>query len=515
MKLDSSAIYSETVTLDQVLISRAATDPHRICLTDKRQYQSGKEYSYSDLEHYRVNLKKWMTNLKVSQGERVGLYLEDCIQSLAMVYAVWSLGAILVPLDHRQTGHNLSNILEAADIKHVFYRSQFESIEFLKNNKPYLNLHVIPESYPEKTLGDARSKATAEDIAIIAYTSGTTSNPKGVIMRHVHLRRAYTIAKESLFEKTPNKFGNVFKVGGLGVLGLNYLFAMECDSEVVILPELNIGSARNYLSVLESNQIDFLYLVPILVQLMQRLTKLSIDYKCFQVVTGAAPISENLHSEFQNKFGVALRNIYGMTEVSFGILYGRFKDTRLGAWDLGPEVQGIPLRIRNLEGTLIDGPGEGVLEVSGITVTDGYLDNPTATEAVFKNGWVVSGDIVRRDKYGNYKVVGRTKDVVIRGGFNIHLDEIDHAIMLHPKVLSAGTISLCQHGDTEGIFSLIQVLDATKTNESDILEFIREKLGSSKTPNRIFIQSARLPKNSSGKLLKREIKSIIEALVND
>ena len=121
-------------------------------------------------------------------------------------------------------------------------------------------------------------------------------------------------------------------------------------------------------------------------------------------------------------------------------------------------MDSIETRIRLPDGSILKGSGEGILEVAGPTVTDGYLSNAEATEAIFKAGWIDSGDIVRRDGDGNYIVTGRSKDVVIRGGFNIHLDEVDHALNAHPSVLSACCVPLKAQSGAETIAAMVHVI---------------------------------------------------------
>ena len=504
--------YHLSIPLDQILSARKASTPKDIALTDCRNATARVNYTYHELSDFRDRIVAKLSQAGVEAQSRVGLYLEDSIGSLAAVYAVWSLGATLVPLDHRQTTLNLLSISRDAELSCIVYETEFETLNPLRT--ALLDVTFVRlNTFGAADVSAGPSLSEPEGVAIIAYTSGTTSNPKGVVIRHRHLRQAYSIAHKSLLHTTPKRFGTVFKVGGLGVLGLNYLLPMESGSTTVILPELTLGTARGYLEVLRDNRIDFLYLVPILVQLMQRLTRTNCGYNDFDAVTGAAPISQNLHADFQERFDIPLRNIYGMTEATFGIFYGRYDGERRAAWDLGPRVDSIETRIRLPDGSILKGSGEGILEVAGPTVTDGYLSNAEATEAIFKAGWIDSGDIVRRDGDGNYIVTGRSKDVVIRGGFNIHLDEVDHALNAHPSVLSACCVPLKAQSGAETIAAMVHVIARCDNLERDLIAFVKDRIGAAKVPNRLIVVTSDLPRNSSGKIIRRQVLSLVQATI--
>jgi long-chain acyl-CoA synthetase len=334
-------------------------------------------------------------------------------------------------------------------------------------------------------------------------------------LRHRNLYAAYGIAAKHLFgDAPPRRFGSVFRIGGLGVLGLNFLLPMRIGCATVVLPELSITTAVDYLSRIAAHGVDFLYLVPTLVQLVTRLGR-PVEGLALDCVTGAAPISEDLHREFQERFDVRLRNIYGITEASFGVFYGAVEAPNRGGWDLGPALPEVPVRLVGGDGQIVEGPGEGLLEVSGPTLADGYFGNPAATQAVFVDGWLSTGDIASRDARGHFSIVGRRKDVIIRGGFNIHLEEVDHVLLSHPAVIAAGVVGYRGNGLDESLAALVQVTEGSAVAEAEMLAWCRARIGPAKTPSTLIVTSDPLPTNGSGKIVRAQIAEMIEMLRQD
>ncbi len=494
-----------TLQLDEVVSLRAQLSPDVPALIFHREPFTGTVVTWKDLEQETARFAGALRKLGVNVGDRVALILEDSPACLKTVFGIWRAGAAIVPIDARwgeQTLHTILTHVEPAcivggQISVAETAPSFRRIHFRELESSGC---AAPES-----VGDT------ERLAILAYTSGTTSNPKGVMIRHRHLRHAYSIARNHLFDVPPLRFGSVFRMGGLGVLGLNFLFPMSCGCSVVVLPELGLQNAHRLWQDVRDASIDFLYLVPTLVQLVTRVSHPVEDRRPILCVTGAAPISQELHRSFQDRFGHRLRNIYGITEASFGIFYGADEEDGRGAWHLGPVASPIRARLRDIQsGALIESAGEGLLEVSGPVLTDGYWKNPAATQEVFADGWLRTGDIAQRDDHDHYKIVGRLKDVVIRGGFNIHLEEVDQTLLSHPAVLGACTVGVKGTSTDEELHALVQVKPDFSGKSSELANWCRSRIGPSKTPNRIHLIRDELPRNSSGKIVRTRVLEVLQ-----
>lgn len=445
-----------------------------------------------------------LASRNVTCGSRVALVLKDSPECLATIFAIWRLGAAVVPMDERWTTRMAEDIV-----------CHSEPVCVVGENAPAFQLGKISDfaSFGELRRADAGASRSAaancDTVAMITYTSGTTSNPKGVVLRHKHLRHAYRIARDSLFSIPPRRIGNVFRTAGLGVLGINYLFGMECGATVVNLTEIGIETARGFWTAVKQNCVDFIYLVPTAVQLITRLSEPIDDPRRVLCITGGAPIPERIHATFQERFHHPLRNVYGLTEATCGFLWGAEAADGHAAWHLGRTPAGIQIRLRDSHGNSDHSVTTGELEVSGPILSDGYWLNAEATHEVFVDGWLRTGDIAQRDAEGNYIITGRMKNVVIRGGFNIYLEEVDQTLLAHPDVLSACTVGLQAANQEEALAALVQLRAGALTTSEELANWCRSRIGASKTPGMIVLAQHDLPRNSSGKINRAEVLQAI------
>jgi acyl-CoA synthetase (AMP-forming)/AMP-acid ligase II len=496
------------LTLDAVLHARAALAPDAPAILYKREPFLGAVLRWGELERRAASYAAALKRRGLGEGSIAALVLEDAPDCMAALFALWRARAAVVPIDTRWGAQTLETVLDHVRPACIIGEdaARLKGDESALAREPFIPLSALRDGAPEAGVPPGGS---ADDLAIIAFTSGTTSNPKGVMIRHGHLRHAYSIARDHLVAAPPRRFGSVFRMGGLGVLGLNFLFPFECGSAVVVLPELTLGSAHRLWHEVRLFQVDFLYLVPTLVQLVTRLSQPVREERVIRCVTGAAPISRELHRSFQERFGHPLRNIYGITEASFGVFYGADEADGRGAFHLGKAASPIEARLRDPHGGLVEGPGEGLLEVTGPVVTDGYFRNEPATREVYVDGWIRTGDIARRDEQGNHLIVGRVKDVVIRGGFNIHLEEVDQTLLSHPAVLGACTVGLKGASTDESMAAVVQIKEDFTGTPADLAAFCRSRIGTPKTPNIIHFVHSDLPRNSSGKVVRAKVAELL------
>ncbi len=489
-----------SLRLSDILSWRAAKVANEPAVIYERQPFAGIVLTWGELDYKARQFARGLATHNVKRGSRVALVLQDSPGCLATLFAIWRLGAVVIPIDERWAVGTAEAVIPHAD-----------AVCITGGNAPSFALgtsgaFVSFEELERTHLGAPHATAGhCDDLAMITYTSGTTSNPKGVMLRHRHLRNAYRIARDSLFNSVPNRIGHVFRTAGLGALGITYLFGMECGVPVVVLTELGVETARGFWKVVKRNSVDFIYLVPTLVQLLTRISEPFEDPRTILCITGGAPISERTHSMFQDRFGHPLRNVYGLTEASCGFLWGAHEPSGRGAWHLGRPPRSIQIRLRDPTGRSGESFTEGELEVSGPILSDGYWKNPLATREVFVDGWLRTGDIARRDKHDNYTITGRMKNVVIRGGFNIHLEEVDEILLAHPDVVSACTVGITDGSCEEELAAMVKLKAGATTTEEDLANWCRARIGSSKTPGKIVLASDDLPRNSSGKIMRAEV----------
>ncbi|WP_229801425.1 AMP-binding protein [Tateyamaria omphalii] len=435
----------------------------------------------------------------VELGDRVAIVMQDSIDCVAAIFGAFRVGAIVVPIDKGWGQSSQASIIESASPAIV-----------LSGDDSVPGTTSFRDAKRRQKPLDPGLTLPAERLAMLAFTSGTTGNPKGVMISHPNFRHAYEPARAQFGLSFGSKIGCVFKLTGLGILGIHYLLGVVSGATVVVLPEALPSTVRGFWEDLNAHSIDFIYLVPSIVQLLNKFSRpLDQAQNGRQLfATAAAPISLQDFTYFQKKFERTLFNIYGLTEASFAIFLGKAGDDGRGLHTIGPSLD-FDARLVTDAGDIVSGAGTGILEVSGPTVSAGYWNNPFETENAFKSGWLSTGDIAYRDKRGNHYITGRAKDVAIRSGFNIHLEEVDQIISQHPDVITGCSVAVENPAVGEEIYALAYVRDQLTASETDLLDWCRICLGKTRTPARIVITPDAIPTNAAGKLLRGKVKDIV------
>jgi acyl-CoA synthetase (AMP-forming)/AMP-acid ligase II len=225
-------------------------------------------------------------------------------------------------------------------------------------------------------------------------------------------------------------------------------------------------------------------------------------------VYGGAPMPEARLDAAATRLGRALYGIYGMTEAPWPITVLKPADHVPGSTrirSVGRPSRGCTLRIAGSDGR-VAAPGEvGEIQVSGRNVMSGYLNDEGATRAVLHEGWLSTGDLGRTDEDGYVYVVGRDKDVIISGGFNVYAAEVEAALSAHPGVLEAAVVGLPHDDWGEQVVAYVVPKSDAELDPRELDTFVRTRLSGYKCPRQIRVV-ADLPKNASGKIQKSEIE---------
>jgi|GEM_PF-1191786 len=498
-----------SLRLDQVISYHAEANPDGEALIYAREAGSLHTLTWRNLDRWADAFARTLYEAGVSPGARCAVMLNDEMACVAAIYGAWRAGCVVVPIDTQWGRATISGVLRHADVHAIAgCEADARSADGILASG---GVSIVPFcEAPSQDVEAVRWEGSTEQPAMIAFTSGSTAEPKGVMLRHRHLRAAYDNARRDMDLAEPRRFGCVYRLSGLGVFGSCFLLAHECGAAAVVMRELSLETARDFWHDVDRLQIDFIYLVPALIQIINRLS-LPPGPGAHRplLMTGAAPIVREAHAELQSRFGVVALNAYGLTEASFAVFFGLRDDDGRGTVSIGP-ARSVEARLVGNDGETIAGPGRGHMQFRGSTLTEGYFRNAEATEALFEDGWLVTGDIADRDAAGNYYIVGRQKDVVIRGGFNIYLQEVDEVLMSHKSVVTACSVGLSDPVSGEDIYALVKLKDDPDVpSETDLLSWCKAQLGKARAPRRILMSSEDLPRNGAGKIVRREAREII------
>jgi len=359
--------------------------------------------------------------------------------------------------------------------------------------------------------GTFESVATDEDdTAVVLYTSGTTGQPKGAELRHRNMRDNALASKE-LFGADPESPDTY-----LCVLPLFHSFgqtviqngAFAFGGTVVMLPRFE---ARPALELMLKERVTFFAGVPtmywgLLGALTPEVDVETIARNLRVAVSGGAALPVEVHHDFERRFGVTILEGYGLSETSpvasFSV-YG--EPVRVGS--IGLPIPGVEMALLQQDGwEEVEWSPDAIGEIAirGHNIMKGYYGRPEATAEVIRDGWFRSGDLGRRDEDGWYYIVDRSKDMIIRGGYNVYPREIEEVLLTHPAVSLAAVVGVPHESHGEEIKAYVILADGASIAPAELVAWGKEQMAAYKYPRLVQIVPE-LPMTATGKILKREL----------
>ena len=355
---------------------------------------------------------------------------------------------------------------------------------------------------------------TTTTLAALPFSSGTTGLPKGVMLTHSNL--VSNVYQLLVPENSPLQlhdrllcFLPLYHIFGLNV-ALNPAFVLGIT--LILMPRFDVERALHWI---QSEEITFMPCVPPVLNAFVQAAekgKFPQDHKMRGAKSGAAPLPAELARLFTERTGIPVVQGYGMTEASPVTHVGRLTGPLAKPDSIGFPLAETDCRIVDLQtGCETDGPGELVMR--GPQFMLGYWNSPEATADVLREGWYWSGDIVTRDEVGRYKVVDRRKEMIKFKGFPVAPAEVESVLMEHPAIRDCGVVGKCDHDAGEIPCAFVVLREGFAESEEmrrGICGFVGERLTSYKQPREIRFVTA-VPRNPSGKILRRKLREQLEA----
>lgn len=479
--------------------------PQRVAIKDGI---SGREYAYQELWVQAQAIASSLRNrYGVGAGDRVAVLATNRLETVFLFFALQRLGAILVPINFRLTGAEVTHILEDCGARLLFLDQEFNHLlPELPASDDLLVVEYSTAMQSWKLVGSGfeplEMNGHFESPVMILYTSGTTGKPKGAIITHkmifwnsvsTWLRLNLTAHDVSLM------FLPFFHTGGWNVLTTPLL---HVGGKLIFLPKFE---PEQVLEVCEREDVTILFGVPTTMEMMARTTKFS-EVKLQTVryaIVGGEPMPLEAIRTWHHK-GIPIRQGYGLTEFGPNVFslneeHSESKMGSIGFANFYVETQvvddlDLPVAVGDI----------GELCLRGPACTPGYWNHPEATAETMRGGWLHTGDLVRQDQEGFFYVVGRKKDMYISGGENVYPAEIERVLRSHEKVLEAAVIGVpdAQWGEAGKAFVVAQ--PGSELDETELRMFCQKHLAKFKVP-KFFVRVAELPKGDTGKILKRAL----------
>jgi malonyl-CoA/methylmalonyl-CoA synthetase len=481
-------------------------DPKRLAI----ETLDGERISYGDLIARAGQMANVLTSRGVKVGDRVAAQTEKSVSGLVLYLAAVRAGAVYLPLNTAYTLNELEYFISDAEPSLVVCDpAKAESIGKLAAKVGAKIETLGPDG--KGSLTEAADKAQPEfktvwrshdDLAAILYTSGTTGRSKGAMLSHDNLAsNSLTLVdywgftdKDVLIHALP-----IYHTHGLFVASNVTLFAR---ASMIFLPKFDPDGIVKLMA-----RATVLMGVPTFyTRLLQSpaLTRESTKHMRL-FVSGSAPLLADTHREWAARTGHAVLERYGMTETNMNTSNPYHAERVAGA--VGHALPGVSVRVTDPEtGKELPRDTVGMIEVKGPNVFKGYWRMPEKTKSEFRDdGFFITGDLGKIDDKDYVHIVGRGKDLVISGGFNVYPKEIESEIDAMPGVIESAVIGVPHADFGEGVTAVVVCNKDAKISEASVLKSLKGRLAKFKMPKRVFVVDE-LPRNAMGKVQKNILR---------
>ncbi len=487
-------------------------------------------FTYAQFADRASRLAGALRQAGIQPGDRVAFLTTNCHRLLEAYYGVLEAGAVLLPLNFRLAAGELGYVLNDAGASLLFVEKQFlGQLESFRRDIPGVRMFcqldgapeapwLAPDNYEDLLAAATPHRAEIASIdenalAELFYTSGTSANPKGVMLTHrnvylhaLHVCLAFQIENGAIELHTIP----LFHANGWGIahfltlLGGKHVMIQRFDPKEVF-------------RLIEKESVHSFSLVPIMATALVNCPERRNYDLCSlrRIVIGGAASSPTLIRQVEEELGCECYSGYGLTETSPALSLSPMKSElswegeqrHVGQAMTGYAIPGVEMRVvdHNDDDVPHDGQAIGEIIVRADGVMKGYWREPDASAEALRGGWFHTGDMATLNEDGYFLIVDRKKDIIVSGGENISSLELEKAILAHPAVLEAAVIPVPDKKWGEVPKALVVLKPDAATTESELIEFCRSRLAHYKCPHSFeFVMS--LPKTATGKILKKHLR---------
>ena len=444
-------------------------------------------------------------------GDRVALVLPNVPAFPVMFYGALMAGCVAVPLNPLLKAREIEHCVRDSGAKLVVSghrggdaapnAAQSVGVEYLQ----------VGAAGPDaEQLGDAPALASPvqcsdEDNAVLLYSAGMTGKPMGAQLTHANLGTNADAAVSIL--------GCVRGDMMMGCLPLFHVFGLTCGLNAAVaaracltlIPRFHPAKA---LEVIARDRVTMFMGVPTMYAvLLQTQNWDSYELSTLRTcVSGGSAMPIEVMRSFEDAFGCVVLEGYGLSETSPVVSFNH-RDAERKPGSIGTPVAGMEMKLVDGEGAEIPvGPNEvGEIAIRGEGVMKGYWGRPAETAAAIPDGWFRSGDLATRDTDGYYFIVGRRKDMILRGGYNVYPREVEDALYEHDSVAEAAAIGLAHPDLGEEVAAVVVLKSGLTASVEELQSFVRERIAAYKYPRKLWIVDE-LPKDADGNILRRQVR---------
>jgi long-chain acyl-CoA synthetase len=506
--------------LETIFRAQAVRHPDKVAVICGEQ-----RIAYRDLDRRIRCLANGLRKRGVGPGSRIVLFLSNGIEIVELFYAAFSLGAIAIPVTTRLTPNELQHICSDSQPLAIVFDGEGTEISEVLQQNPGAVWIAIGKKFPgaveyanfRNTDPDPLPPLSVEsDDAIIMYTSGTTGKPKGAIVTHANIivQNCFMNVVEWGISSEDRYLVTTPLAHRIGFARLAN--SLTLGGTLVVMKKFE---PRRTIETIESEKITVLGMVPTVCRMLLPEIKAGPS-RCKSlrriIVTGEAfPV------ELKRQFiallpDVQLVSFFAMTEA--GAVTSLSHEEQFDhASSIGRPTPGVEIRIVDDAGIDVKRgePGELLVRVGQpgrYTVMRGYYNRPEETAKTIRDGWLHTGDVARADEDGYLYIIDRKKDMVLSGGFNVYSKEVEQALLQNPDITDAAVVGVPDAVFGEAVAAFIERKQGSAPTPASVVDHVRNLVAGYKKPKYVFIVDA-LPRNSLGKVLKRELRDQATGLV--
>ena len=458
--------------------------------------------SWRDLDVHTNELAAGLVERGIGRGDRIGLLLTNCLEWIEISVAAWKIGAVIVPINTRFTAPEVAYVVSDAGCKLLFTNEALGAA----TSEVFGGCAVIRVEDLGQLFVKGGSVGMAETLdtepSFICYTSGTTGDPKGAVLTHGSFNAASQSWAQAL-ELTPkDKLILPFPLAFTGGLAL-CLFTYWSGGTLLLEPMVDTD---RIFDLFEQEGATALMAVPVIhQQVVDHPRFATANLSSWRIAcSGGAPVPPTLLKAVQAR-GIPMLQMFSLTESSAAgtVLPNADALRKVGSAGI-PIIHG-GLKIADDDDNEVPVGEVGEILLSGPHVMAGYWNNPEASIAALRGGWLHTGDLGRVDEEGYLYVVDRKKDMLISGGLNVYPAEIERVLAGMPGIIEVAVIGV-PHEKWGEAPAVVVFTGGAEVKAEDVLARCKAQLADFKLPRYFHVSATPLPRNMSGKILKRELK---------
>ena len=468
------------------------------------------QFTYAEFDAAAARVATLLERAGVEPGDRVGLMLPNTPAFALAFYGIMYRGAVAVPMNPLLKAREVSYYLSNSGAKALFATPAFAEEATAGAAEVGAECWVVDDAGLKKLIADLPEQDSPvecgdHDVAVILHTSGTTGKPKGAMLTHGNLSRNCEVSVRTLVETGRDDVV-------MGCLPLFHVFGLTCGLNgtvfaggmLTLLPRFE---PRKAIEIIERDAVTVFQGVPTMYSALLSVADQAPPGAMRTLrtcVSGGAALPVQVLADFEKAFGCTVLEGYGLSESSPAAAFNHPNRPRKPG-SIGTPIEGVEMRVVDLDGVEVPQGEAGQIQIRGHNVMKGYWNLPEATkETITADGWLNTGDVGRVDEDGYFYIVDRTKDMIIRGGYNVYPREIEEVLYEHPAVAEAAVIGIPHDSLGEEVGAAVALKKGAAVTADELRDYVKARVAAYKYPRLVWLVDA-LPKGPTGKLLKREI----------